>query len=1139
MSFSPNTSDATDHPPARSGTPTAWITLGLVGLLVFGWLFAGQLASGTLRAVLFGATLARGERLRVEKLSLDEHGAVEMRGIEWERGPKGHRSSLKCEWAVIRPSSPWRFVFGGAGTDRRWIREIAMGKSRILADLRETPGDGKPAKGGRAASAWALPSAERLPASFTAGPSDIVVIGETFRVAVTGLQAHLPDRWPGTVYLGGATLDVGTLHATVAKGAAPALWDGGTLRIGALGLGEGISLRELTLKPMQDRLAFGLRGMVGKGILRGDGSFGKVGKQDRLEVTLVGERLGLEAFAGFLKDPQQATGTINQARFTFRGNPSRPLEADSALRLIARNFRWEGRGWESLRIAATLTGRTLTVSELLLRQGDNELEATGQSRLPEDWHTILRAPFSATFRAMLADAGSLAALAGPEFGRLGGGLAFEGEIRGADNKAEGYCNLVGNGTRFRDLPLDWVKGNILFEGGQTRVTHIEAYSGGDRITGEGVVSNSRPHDYSAKAEVSLKNLTARLQQLGLETAASIGSGSVKGSWQGEGNATNHSGSFQAGITGWVSHLTRTGMSGRFEGSYTPGYLELPKADFVQDDLTLSMKLAFTPENITATSIRATRGGIAKPLLEGTVTLPVDANDFRASGDLIRTMAMDRPVVLDLRMHGIKAEELADALGQQSAFSGTLDGDISVTGTPGTPAVNANLRIGKFTPQAGAAGQDLTLTGETRDHRLSLRLDQAPADKPPLAMEATLPLQLANDHGHLRLADNGASIKGWVKLRQVPLDGWIALLGMKRGWPLLGATGTGEVKVLGTVGKPALEGSLTILAREAVLFGPEKFGSISLPFLMDGKTPVMVLTNGSASYAGKPVSLSGTLTLGGNESGASVKMIGNDLPVLQGTEAATTGNAELVLTAKGTNDPVLGGTVTLKPAAIDLGARLTPCFAPPGLTVAPRLTGRMPVEGGALADLQLDVALKTSGDAESTNTAAVITADFSVKGSAQDPKLTGKVTALNQSLRLPAGTFLVPEARIVMDPAGVRMDPAPAFGFTRLGPCVLTPGMNAAGTSCGFTGPAGTTGADLIMALASPSPRRGDPGNSSAPILQSGAWLRQSTLFPLPATPWATAPRERPQSGSLGFYGTPWTWTWSDAARHTEPKTTPR
>lgn len=1122
--------DETAHPPARSGTPTAWITLGLIVVLLAGWFFSGQIAGGVIRGVLFGATLVRGERLHVEKLTLDPNGGIELRGIEWDRGSKEHRSSLKCDWAVIRLESPWRMLFGSAGRDRRLIREITAGKSKLLADLRDTPGTDTAAKSGGRAAPWVLPSAEKLPVSLVAGPSDIVVIGETFRLAVNGLQLNLPDRWPGKMALSGATVDVGSRRATIPKGSASALWDGNTLRFGTLGLGEGIALKELTLSPMHGRLEFGLRGVIGKGILRGDGSFGREGHQDRLEITLVGERLGLEAFAGLLKDPQQATGTINQARFTFRGNPSHPLEADSALRLVAKNFHWEGKGWETLRISATLTGRTLTLSELLLRQGDNELEAVGQSRLPEDWRTILRAPFSANFSASLADAGSLAAIAGPGFAPLGGGLAFEGEVHGVDNKAEGYCNLVGNGTRIRDLSVDWLKGNILFEGEKTRIAYLEASSGSDRIAGEGTVSNRRPHDYSAKAEVNVRNLIGRLGQLGLDTAAAIGSGSVKGTWRGEGNNTNHTGSFVANVTEWVSPMTSAGMSGRFEGSYTPGHLTFTKANFVQDDLTLSMQLALTPENIAATSIKASREGVTKPVLEGSVTLPVDANDFRASGDLIKNLSMDHPLSLDLRMHGIKAEDLANALGQKSGFSGTLDGEIYVTGTPGTPEIKSAIRIGKFAPQGGATGQDLTLVGETLDHRLTLRIDQEPAATSPLSIRATLPLQLANDHGHLRLDENAGSVEGSLKLQGTPLDGWIALLGMKQLWPLVDAKGSGEVKIGGTVGKPALSGSLSIQAREARLFGPEKLQNITTPFLMDGKTPTLALKNGAATYAGRPVSLSGTITAGGDELGALLKISGNDIPVSLGCGLSATGTADLELTAKAAHDPVLGGSVMLKPCNTDLAQNLTPCFTPPGLPMAGQSLARTSATSGAFDNLQLDLKLKTSDSSGKTNPVTpLITLDLYAKGAAQSPKITGNVTACNQTLQLPSGSFILPEAQLVMDGTGVRMESAPAFGFTKIGPCVLTPFIDATGSGCGITGPAGVTAADLIMTLASPSPRRGDTGMAKnfSPILQGTAWLRQNALFPLPATVWSIPSRDVFVPGALGFYGTPWTWNWSE------------
>ncbi|MFZ0434889.1 MAG: hypothetical protein WAL87_02790 [Chthoniobacterales bacterium] len=1142
MPFSPTTNDEAEHPPALSGTPTAWTTLGIIALLIAGWLLADELICGAIRATLVAVSWHRGESVRVEKLSLDGNGGVEMHGVEWIRGPKEHRSSLKCDRVTLRLNTPWRMIVPAPGQEHRFLREVLAGKSRVLVDLRETPSTGKPPSGSGVTTSWPLPNPDLLPSALTAGPLDVVVIGENGRFAVNGLHLRLPSRWPGRILFGDATADVGSWHRTIPKGSAPAFWDGNTLRIGELGLGEGIELKEMTLKPLAERLEFGLRGMIGKGILRGDGSLSTAGPAARLEVTLVGEHLGLEAFSGLMKDDNRATGTIQQARFTFRGDPGRPLDADSALRLVARNFRWEGKGWESLRVAATLTGRTLTVSEMLLRQGDNEFEAEGQSRIPADWRAILRAPFSGTFRASLADAGTLAALAGPGLGRLGGGLSFEGELRGADNKAEGYCNFTGSGTRLRDLSVDWLKGCILFEGEKTQLAYLEASAGGDRIVAEGTVANSRPHAYSAKADVAVKNLTSSLAQLGITTPPAIGGGALRATWQGAGetSTTNHTGTFQASVSDWVSRRTKAGMSGRFEGGYSPGRLELSKAEFFQGDLTLSMQLKATRGNITASSIKATRAGKPKPLLEGYLSLPVDPNDFRESGDALRTLAMDSPVSMNMLFRGIKAEELADLLGQQAGFTGTLEGEIAANGTPAEPDLNGTLRIGKFSPGVGGAPRDLSLAVSTGNHIVSVGLEQQPALNSPLRLQATLPLRLAIDQGRLRLADESAPIEASATLRQVPLDGWIDLLDGKKTLPLLQATATGDVKLMGTVAKPTLEGSLGIKAREAILYGPTRLQNLNLTFRMDGKSPVITMTNGSASYAGKPLALSGTLAHVGQQNEAKWRLDGNELPVSLGSEIHAVAAAALQLSSKGTNAPVLAGTITLKPAALDLHRKLTPVFAPPGLTISPVPFSTQGAQESSLDNLQLDLAVKTPAlphtERESPTLAPLVMADLMVKGPADSPKVTGSVTAINQTLRLPAGTFYYPEARLIFGEDGARFDAEPAFGITSVGLCTVTPGGPASALRCGIAGPEGTTAPDLMMALLSPVPKRGEKAVNSAAILQGAAWARQAMLFPTPAAEWSTSRLESHQPGALGFYGTPWIWNWSEGSTHTRAAT---
>ena len=126
----------------------------------------------------------------------------------------------------------------------------------------------------------------------------------------------------------------------------------------------------------------------------------------------------------------------------------------------------------------------------------------------------------------------------------------------------------------RKLPLDWVKGCMIFAGDQTRLASLEAWSGRDHLNLSGQVANSRPHAYKAEAQADVRDLTKRLSQLGVTTASVIGGGAVKFRWQGEGTADVHTGSFEMEVNDWVSKWTTTGMSGTFEGSYAPGKVEL-------------------------------------------------------------------------------------------------------------------------------------------------------------------------------------------------------------------------------------------------------------------------------------------------------------------------------------------------------------------------------------------------------------------------------------------------------------------------------------------------------------------------------------------------------------------------------------
>jgi hypothetical protein len=1099
-----------DHPPARSGTPAAWMALGLVALLLAGWMFADQIACGVIRTGATAWAWKRGEKIRIGHLEFDSSKSLRATDIEWSRGQGEHRSTFRCEMAILTPAPIRELIMPRPGHDRLWIRELWLAKTRLLLDAR---GEKQEHAGGDAMKRrpFIMPPA-LLPGSIYAGPVEAVFIGESGRLAIHDLRLDLPSRWGGRVAFRAAEADLGAGHRVIPAGTARAYWEPGSLRIGNLPLGEGLSLGELSLRLLPGRLDFGLRGTVGKGLIRGDGS---LGGKDQLEVTLVGEHLAIDAIAGLTPSTAKAAGTIDQARLSFRGDPQKPMDADGSVRLVGRNFRWEGRGWESLRLAASMTGRTLTLSELELRQGENELVAEGHSSLPGDWHAILRAPFTANFRASLTDAGSLASLFGPDAGLLGGSLYLDGSVRGADNKAEGYCNFSGLGTKFRRLMVDWVKGCLLFEGSSTRIPYAEAAVGADSMALSGwSIENSRPHPYQGEAEVSVKDLARRLSELGAPVSPSIGAGALTGSWKGGGDMNAHHGEFRIRFNEWISRWTKGGISGSAEGSYDPAGLKLGKLRMTQKDLTLAMELTATSQRLDLASISVVKEGVKKPLATGEISLPLNGVDLWTGGDPVKTLAMDQPMTVKLISEGLRAEQLMNLLGQKTTCTGKIDGWITAGGTPGMPELNGSVTAAGYSPDSGNVSGDLKLGLRTVSGQTTVTLHQEQGTI-GLDGEYSTAIKLSKKEGNL-VSDPAAKLNGFLRLRKLPLDGWISMLTDSSSSVVQGVTADGETTFSGTVGQPLAQGRLVLQAASADLSRIHRLEDLTVPLVFSNT--VASIGEGSARYRGKPVALSGTAdwSAGMNAPKYSVRISGTNLPIALAPDLQATATADLTYTRTDSSRAVLGGSLMLDPIPTDLARRMAPVFCPPGLCL-----GEKQPPSPTNSVMQWDLRLATATNApvlEGPN----VSMSLHLTGRSDMPSVEGNVTLAGQTIVLPGGSFNVPEAAITFTKQGSSLS-GKASGLTRAGLGSIQLGGSLEHPIATIDAGGEVTAADWIFACAMPSHA------SAAPVLMATAWLRQQTVLPVPARSWSTRLPADADLAALGFYGTPWVWNFFPTA----------
>ena len=1132
--MNPKETSQTEHPPGRSSTPAAWGALAVMAILLGVWIFFEPLACGVLHAGLTSASWLRGDQLSVGKLTYAGNGIFRADEVEFLFGTIGHRSSWKSERMEFHPIHLMGVLFRGKNQSLRLIRELKVSKSKLLVDCRGASDNAH----GVARLPWietVVNPANFFPSAIEGGPIDFVVIGDAYRCSLSGLRISLPDRWAGKVAFDEAQLDMGPWHGTFSHGASLAGWDGNSLHLENLILSKETALRDVTLTLKDGRADFGIRGAIGKALIRGDGSVGSPSHPHALELTLVGENLQLGALAELLGQDRRASGTVGQARFTFRGDPDNPMEADSSLRLVANNFRWDGRGWDSLRLAATLTGRKLTVSELSLQQEDNVLTGKGLVNLPRDWHEALKSPFTAFFSATLDDAGALASLAGPQFATLSGGLEMEGEIQGADNKATGHANLQGVGMKIHGLPVDWMKGEIQFKGDHVELTHLEAWSGQDNISMEGSVQNNQPHAYKASAQINVHNLTKRLGQVGIKTATTLGAGAVKCSWQGEGTKDAHSGSFQARVTEWVSKWTATGMSGSFEGMYSPDSLRLTKAEFLQGELKLALKLNATAKSLEAAEIKATRGEKEAPLVQGSIMLPIDAMDVWESGDVVRTLDTSGSFAINLALRGIKAEEIEELLGQQVRLTGSLEGDLSASGTMENPEIHGELKIGSFVSLPGEAPADLNLTLNAVRGEFKGSLCEAIGQKPLMQMELDAPMHVVRNQGRLQFAQEAGPVRGSAKLQQVPLEGWASLLGLTD-WPFKGAILDGSCTLGGSVEKPTFDGALMMNADEARLMGMQYLRKLRLPLAL--KSNQALLAGGVADYNGKPLNLTGELNWSKEHQGGNLLMKGEALPIPLGGDLLGEGDTDLTVSLKPIDRPELTGTILLKTITGTIPLRLTPSFVPPGIRVVGEKIPMISYPPGSAGNGQLSVNIKVmtpgfialgtpAGDQHHPEgrESPRIAVDLTVTGGADATQLGGTVQLQNGTMELPCGPFQVPQASLMMDGGGSWFH-ALAYGMTQRGECMLSISSTANEVNVESTGPTGITASDRILALAIPTAAGG-----KAPLFnQSYAWIRQGMIFPDQTMLRNNTLAESTEPASLGFYGSPWVWgmLWSKA-----------
>lgn len=209
----------------------------------------------------------------------------------------------------------------------------------------------------------------QTPESIVIAKSRVELIGTDSRCVLEGLDLELNDLEPGYLNLTGLDIQIGRFKKFLGPLAADTSWGKSSVRLGNMQLLPDILIEEISLGPnaaLAPSISF--KTQLYGGALRGDIQFQKSPSGWVWDVAAIASDITVDELPELFNLSGKAQGCLSEGRLTFRGNGNRPVDAEASIHILASDFRWNDRGWETLDIGASLIHRRLLVSNFDLQQ---------------------------------------------------------------------------------------------------------------------------------------------------------------------------------------------------------------------------------------------------------------------------------------------------------------------------------------------------------------------------------------------------------------------------------------------------------------------------------------------------------------------------------------------------------------------------------------------------------------------------------------------------------------------------------------------------------------------------------------------------------------------------------------------------
>jgi hypothetical protein len=449
----------------------------------------------------------------------------------------------------------------------------------------------------------------------------------------------------------------------------------------------------------------------------------------------------------------RASGSLHASKFTFRGEFNDVRNATAALWAEISGLTWRDRTADTVMIGAALYNHAVQVEQLYIKQRKNQLTLSGEFGWASKPTDEFKPAFRGDLSASINDLGDFARLFGWRPPDFAGQLSASGTVNARDGKLGGQLSVTGNSLILFRSPIESLEAKLELEESRLSITQLELRQTGDFFHGEGTFALTGDNSYSGAFQTSVAEIANYRGFIPKEILPATLEGSVAAEWKGRGSNDSGSGTFQARARNLrFAPGPLVPVDAEVEADYSPDNVFFRQFHFWNQGVDLSAFVDVAKDYLQVQDLQFSLNG--RPRMQGNVFLPVSTRKLRQNPSWLAALGPDPFFDIELTLDGFDLAEFATAVETTPDLSGQLNGQLQLSGIPGSLQGNTEFHLRDFVLD-GSPSLSADLDARLALGMLNLKANAVSAAPIRWNVEAAGPLQLAKRETEYVLASKGA------------------------------------------------------------------------------------------------------------------------------------------------------------------------------------------------------------------------------------------------------------------------------------------------------------------------------------------------------------------------------------------------